>query len=280
MILILGGGPISNRLVNEVLIKESFNFLRISNTEASDRFTVSYEKAQDILKEVKPSLIFVFWRKLPQLHTSQDLFLRQLSKTNSYQVVLISSVSVYGSMSLDENRKGSTLTLPINEYGENKLEIERYFEVLSEGKLSILRVANIYGDLGFHDLVNTTLDAGLNHKNITLKSPQLTTRNFLYINHLISFLKYLCTFENIQWPTILNVGGHSALPIEGMVDLVSKVSGMKVQRTYQDSSESEIRESNPDCRIFLEWCTHHEIEVDLISDIRQYVNLWMSKRNS
>jgi nucleoside-diphosphate-sugar epimerase len=146
--------------------------------------------------------------------------------------------------------------MPEDGYGWEKLFSERMCRHFREDYglwVRISRFHNVYGPFGTWDggrekapaaICRKIIDAKVNgKKEINIWGDGLQTRSFMYIDDCLKGIQMLLASDVIQ---PLNIGSSELVSINQMVDMVEKIAGVKLKRTYDLSAPKGVRGRNSD----------------------------------
>ncbi|MGD0655069.1 MAG: NAD-dependent epimerase/dehydratase family protein [Thermoguttaceae bacterium] len=146
--------------------------------------------------------------------------------------------------------------MPEDGYGWEKLFSERMCRHFREDYglwVRISRFHNVYGPFGTWDggrekapaaICRKVIDAKVNGKNeINIWGDGKQTRSFMYIDDCLKGIQMLLA-SNVLEP--LNIGSSELVSINQMVDMVEKIAGVKLKRTYDLSAPKGVRGRNSD----------------------------------
>ncbi|MBK8881138.1 MAG: NAD-dependent epimerase/dehydratase family protein [Bacteroidales bacterium] len=151
-------------------------------------------------------------------------------------------------------------------YGWEKLFGERMCRHFSEDFGLITRVArfhNVYGPYGTYDggrekapaaMCRKVIEAGITgNREIVIWGDGLQTRSFMYIDDCIKGIIDIM-YSNIDEP--LNLGSSEMVSINGLVDIVEEIAGIKLERKYDLDAPKGVRGRNSEntlIRKYLGW---------------------------
>ncbi len=151
-------------------------------------------------------------------------------------------------------------------YGWEKLFGERMCRHFSEDYGLITRVArfhNVYGPYGTYDggrekapaaMCRKVIEAGITgNREIVIWGDGLQTRSFMYIDDCIKGIIDIM-YSNIDEP--LNLGSSEMVSINGLVDIVEEIAGIKLERKYDLDAPKGVRGRNSEntlIRKYLGW---------------------------
>jgi nucleoside-diphosphate-sugar epimerase len=143
---------------------------------------------------------------------------------------------------------------PEEGYGWEKLYAEKLCQYYDEeGKLStrVARFHNIYGPLGTYDGGREKAPAAISRKialvpdggEIEVWGDGLQTRSFTYVSDCVEGIFRIMHSDHSQ---PLNLGTDELITIDGLVDLVAKVSGKSIAKKHDLSKPQGVRGRNSD----------------------------------
>jgi GDP-D-mannose 3',5'-epimerase len=151
-------------------------------------------------------------------------------------------------------------------YGWEKLFSERMCRHFSEDFGLVTRVArfhNVYGPSGTYDggrekapaaICRKVIEAGITgNREIVIWGDGLQTRSFMYIDDCIKGIVDIM-YSNIEEP--LNLGSSEMVSINGLVDIVEEIAGIKLERKYDLDAPKGVRGRNSEntlIRQYLGW---------------------------
>lgn len=146
--------------------------------------------------------------------------------------------------------------MPEDGYGWEKLFSERMCRHFTEDfgiSTSVARYHNVYGPLGTYDGGREKAPAAICRKVI---SAQLTgtheieiwgdgqqTRSFMYIDDCLKGTRMMLE-RSIRGP--LNIGSNELVTINGLVDIVEEIAGVKLKRSYNLKAPKGVNGRNSD----------------------------------
>ena len=139
-------------------------------------------------------------------------------------------------------------------YGWEKLFTEKLMEAYKkdyETSIRIARFHNIYGSHGTYTGGREKAPAALCRKvasakdgdNIEIWGDGKQERSFLYIDDALEAI-YMLMRSNYDKP--LNIGSDKLISIDGLADLIIKISGKKLTKKYDLSKPQGVRSRNAD----------------------------------
>ena len=166
--------------------------------------------------------------------------------------------------------------LPEDGYGWEKLFSERMCRHFMEDygiSVCVPRFHNVYGPHGTYDGGREKAPAAICRKVIQARLDEtgtieiwgdgLQTRSFTYIDDTISGVMQLMEQE-ITEP--INLGSSQLVTINELVDIVERIAGVKLERTYRLDAPQGVRGRNSDNTLILEklrWEPSTPLEVGL-----------------
>jgi UDP-glucose 4-epimerase len=262
---VLGSGPISLKLASHLSLVYRVNIY--SNSEDGENGKLKLLEYKNFQKSCieEDDIVIVAWRKLPEASDVRGKTLNLLNDglqvTNL--VVNLSSVSVYGNnfMVTDE----SSLTVPINTYGTQKLNLENYLNAHFSSKVLHLRISNVFGDYFFDDIVNRLIISVKHGKPVELNDPTRYIRDFLSINTVVeSITKFVIKKDMLDKQSVFNVSSGSSFSVLRVMQLIEEVFQKQIQSQSKpvDSSVIEVsRVSNTKMLKFLSLKSKDELEL-------------------
>ncbi|MGD0384038.1 MAG: NAD-dependent epimerase/dehydratase family protein [Thermoguttaceae bacterium] len=146
--------------------------------------------------------------------------------------------------------------MPEDGYGWEKLFSERMCRHFREDYglwVRISRFHNVYGPFGTWDggrekapaaICRKIIDAKANGKReINIWGDGEQTRSFMYIDDCLKGIQMLLASDVLE---PLNIGSSELVSINQMVDMVEKIAGVKLKRTYDLSAPKGVRGRNSD----------------------------------
>jgi nucleoside-diphosphate-sugar epimerase len=184
--------------------------------------------------------------------------------------------------------------MPEDGYGWEKLFSERMCRHFLEDYGLVTRVAryhNVYGPYGTYDGGREKAPAAICRKTIAAKLSGIEeieiwgdgnqTRSFMYIDDCI--VGTLLIFDSGE-SEALNVGSDRLISINQLVDIVERIAGVKLKRTYNLSAPTGVRGRNSDNTLINErlgWAPGISLEVGLEQTYRWiYDQMTMSARRT
>ncbi len=147
--------------------------------------------------------------------------------------------------------------LPEDGYGWEKLFSERmcrHFREDFDLETRVARFHNVYGPLGTWDGGREKAPAAICRKVIHAKATgdhQIEiwgdgeqTRSFMYIDDCLHGVDRICHSDDILEP--INLGSSELVTINGLVDIVEEIAGIKLQRTYNLDAPKGVNGRNSD----------------------------------
>jgi GDP-D-mannose 3',5'-epimerase len=150
---------------------------------------------------------------------------------------------------------------PEDGYGWEKLFSERMCRHFSEDfglKTSVARYHNVYGPHGTYDGGREKAPAAICRKvieaersgsgEIEIWGDGNQTRSFMYIDDCVYGTNLLIE-SDVQEP--INIGSSEMVTINGLVDLVEDIAGVKLRRRYNTTAPQGVRGRNSDNTLIL-----------------------------
>lgn len=164
-------------------------------------------------------------------------FLNQAVRKGVKKIVFVSSGgTVYGStlhLPIDESHP----TNPISSYGITKLAIEKYLGLFLELhglEYSVLRLSNPYGERQRTDasqgVIAVFLSKVLRSEALEIWGDGSVVRDYIHISDVIRAL--LAAADRDTKERVLNIGSGHGTSVNEIIDVISRVTGKEVARTY------------------------------------------------
>jgi UDP-glucose 4-epimerase len=175
-------------------------------------------------------IFIVAWREMPILGDIKFEVLHHLENflTSRNVLIYLSSVAVYGQN--EQICTEDTPLMPINDYGQSKLELEKHFNQHFESTLYFLRISNVFGDQKFDDIVNRLISAALNRKQIHLIEPKKVQRDYISIDcvvqSIVGFVSIPNTRHSIQ---TYNISSGKSVSLAALILLVEEILRAKIR---------------------------------------------------
>jgi len=253
--LFLGYGPITSRIIDQVLKLENSIIHLITQRPINATFSPSINvcrpaQATDLVRTVSFDFVLNAWRSLHSTrHLNQEHFLAELGSLNrDIQFINLSTVAVYGDS--DVVHKEVSNTNPINDYGREKLEIERYLEGCGMFKVQNLRIANVFGDRDFKDVINKIIQANLTKTKISLTDPHGVCRDFIHVDTIVDFVLRLSNcLPSVDFETV-NVGTGKSTYLFEVVEIFEEILLSKLNYEIVSNRTDEVQISRIDTEKF------------------------------
>jgi len=161
---------------------------------------------------------------------------------------------------------------PDNEYGWEKIFSERLYKSYANFyEVRIARFHNIFGPEGTYDGGKEKAPAAIcrkiastnNDDFVEIWGDGMQTRSFCYVDDCTEGVYKLM---NSDFKEPLNIGSDRLISINGLVDIVAKISGKKVNKKYLLDKPQGVRGRNSDntlCKKILGWETKIPLEEGL-----------------
>jgi UDP-glucose 4-epimerase len=167
------------------------------------------------------------------------------------RLVYASSVAVYGEpvrLPIDEDHPRN----PVNLYGATKLLgeilVEDYARTYGISYI-VLRYFNVYGPGmkpgPYSGVVYRFIEAVLTGSNPTIYGDGFQTRDFVYVED-VAYANLLALKSRYQGP--VNIGSGRETSIRELLQIVSRIAGVKVEPTYAPPRPGDVRRSWADIR--------------------------------
>jgi dTDP-4-dehydrorhamnose reductase len=226
--LIIGFGPITDAL-SKKLIQEDLSVAIVSENIKSKVGIPVLSRSQVMAQaqKIKVDTVVVSTR-LDKWKSREEYekFMRSMATIKPRRILLLSSVSVYGDSKIP--RKESDPTESVTRYGQSKiLEEEFLIKIRPEQcELVILRISNVFGNILFDDFVNHVLLSVKSGTHVRLAHEGKATRNFIWIEDLISILLELLSKEKL--PEIINIGSASSISLKKLIFEIESITNQNI----------------------------------------------------
>jgi nucleoside-diphosphate-sugar epimerase len=226
--LIIGFGPITDAL-SKKLIQEDLSVAIVSENIKSKLGIPVLSRSQVMAQPQKMKVdTVVVSTRLDKWNSREEYekFIRSMATIKPKRIVLLSSVSVYGDSKIP--RKESDPTESLTRYGQSKiLEEEFLLKIRPEQcELVILRISNVFGNILFDDFVNHVLFSVKSGTYVRLAHEGKATRNFIWIEDLISILLELLGKEKL--PEIINIGSTSSISLKKLIFEIESITNENI----------------------------------------------------
>ncbi len=187
----------------------------------------------------------------PYIHVTDNiiintLLLRSCFENNIKHFIFFSCTVMYSTSNLKHSEKSRNLIEENSPYygvGTMKMYIEKqalFYSKLNRTKFTILRHSNIYGpydkfdENSSHVLPNFIRKGMNNNKVFNIWGNGKSVRDFLYINDLISCVKFLMNKQKLSYQ-VFNVGSDNPINITKLANIVLLIlKKKKINQTYQN----------------------------------------------
>jgi nucleoside-diphosphate-sugar epimerase len=161
-------------------------------------------------------------------------------KKKGIRIILISSVNVYGE-SDGKASKENQETKPGNMYGTIKVLTENLYETYSKNfgiKITILRLANLYGVNKKNGLVINMINSLEKNKIVTINHLGNQERDYLYIDDAIDGI--IKTIQNPQKDfQIFNITSGRGVKTNTVIKIIEKLCDKKIRKKIVKESPDE-----------------------------------------
>lgn len=273
--LFLGYGPVTKRIMKQLIVNENPIIYLVTDRVTSDILLPNVtvwkpSEAANIASKVEFDSAVISWRSFNSTTTfNRKEFLAELALTNkNIQIVNLSTVAVYGNKNRvhDENSEVN----PINQYGREKLEIEKYLEELGVSTVQNLRIANVFGDFELNDVINRIIRAIVNKFPILLTEPNIVYRDFIHIDTVTAFVCDLIRtrpFTNFE--TVIVATGKST-SLSEIVEICSTVLSSHLSYNIINLQPNEIQISKLNVEKFKSKFKNHDFSFDI--QLKEYIH--------
>jgi UDP-glucose 4-epimerase len=169
-------------------------------------------------------------------------------KTGVKRIVFASTAAVYGDVQHVPVRE-EDIAMPTSFYGLSKLSVENYLKLyhrLYGLEYVALRYANVYGerqgDSGEGGVISIFTKKIAGSRPITVFGDGGQTRDFIYVGDVASANCRALFAKNAN--RVYNAGTQTETSINALIELMSKVSGLEIKKTYAPAREGDIYHSS------------------------------------
>jgi len=232
--LFLGFGPISARLIQEIIRKKQGCEIVIysQRTKLSNSPQIYYLHDWKDVDLNKIDVVVNSWKTLyGDNERNKSVILTEISQepSNSRVFVNLSSVAVYGECKSEVDEESQLA--PINEYGAIKLEFEKILKEIEMPRLWNLRLSNVFGDKTFDDVLNRMYWSSLLGKTLGMLPPLMVRRDFIRIDHVVRYILNLLETDAFESSTDfidVNVSSGKSLYLNDAIEIIESVVGRKL----------------------------------------------------
>jgi UDP-glucuronate 4-epimerase len=198
-------------------------------------------------------------------------------------LIYASSSSVYGNTGGSILSENLSQTNPISVYGVSKLANEKFTHAMSSGsslKAIGLRFFTVYGPWGRPDMAYFRLiNSSLNQESFPLMGAGSVVRDFTFIDDVAIAISKIAIYMDQQkhpFSNIFNVGGGSPTSLQGMIEVVSKLTKKEIKIEQLSRNLGDVDST---------WCDKSKLEsilgshefVDLQNGLSKTVEWAMSE---
>lgn len=167
---------------------------------------------------------------------STGLFVRAVEQSKVKRFIHLSTVSVYGKVTVRELDEAS----PMHEsshYGLTKLLAEEFVKGLAASDISILnvRLATILGRGAQGHLLSRTLEKARKGELITVLNPAEPFNNAVHLRNLAECVCLLVKMEKFPHP-LVNLAASSSIPFGDLVKQIVQTTGSKSKVVYAENA--------------------------------------------
>lgn len=273
--LFLGYGPITKRIINRLFSFEKPIIHLITDRPIDKNLPPSLKvhspsEAMTLVKTVSFNIVVNSWRSLNSSDVlNRKQFLAELASFNQdLHFINLSTVAVYGD-SKSVHTEVSAVN-PINQYGRDKLELERYLDLVGLLLVQNLRIANVFGDIDLRDVINNIIEASISNSKISLTEPSMVFRDFIHIDVLVEFVYTLINGSpNLVCETINVATGNSTSLVE-VVEICNRIFGSKLDYSIIGVRSDEIWQSRLNTEKFQSRFKPHTDSIGVL--LESYIN--------
>lgn len=172
-------------------------------------------------------------------------FLNQAVRCGMKKVVFVSSGgTVYGrTVQLPVNEDHPTD--PISSYGITKLAIEKYlalYQQLHGLDYSVLRLSNPYGERqrpeGSQGVIAVFLAKVMKGETLEIWGDGSVVRDYIHISDVVQALLAAAARQTDE--RVLNIGSGQGTSLNDVIDVIGRVTGQEVSRTYLQARSFDV----------------------------------------
>lgn len=163
----------------------------------------------------------------------------------SCKIIFPSTFAVYRTPKKSEIITEEFNILPRNKYGLSKKICEELLEYYSHNfniKSVVLRISNIYGldaKPFKHSVIATFLEQITLDQPLTINGDGKATRDFIYIDDVISAICNAIFKKNIDSFSIFNICSGQQVSLNELVNILEKITSKKIIKVYNNLSLNE-----------------------------------------
>lgn len=166
--------------------------------------------------------------------------LEACKKKKGIRIILISSVNVYGESNGKASKENQELK-PQNIYGTIKVLTENLYQTYSKSygmKITILRLANLYGINKKNGLMLNMINALEKNKVVTINHLGNQERDYLYIDDAINGI--IKTIQNPQKNfQIFNITSGKPITTKSVIEIIEKLCNKKIRKKIVKEAPDE-----------------------------------------
>ena len=166
--------------------------------------------------------------------------LEACKKKKGIRIILISSVNVYGESNGKASKENQELK-PQNIYGTIKVLTENLYQTYSKSygmKITILRLANLYGINKKNGLMLNRINALEKNKVVTINHLGNQERDYLYIDDAINGI--IKTIQNPQKNfQIFNITSGKPITTKSVIEIIEKLCNKKIRKKIVKEAPDE-----------------------------------------
>ena len=242
-ILVTGAGTLLGNTLSKKILSNNFDLIASYRKTFPKNLNIDKDKLfkLDLSKNIKfskkidtlihcasaiPSYEISDKKMIDTNYNGFKKLLSQATKNNCKKVILISTMSVYGKISV-KNINENTKTKPIDAYGKSKLMMENL--LIKESKKNrlnffILRLPAIVGSKSDYNFISKVLQRVKKNQIIQYCNPDLSYNNFIHVENLSEII-----FEMIfkKGKKILNIGTIKPIKLSKIINNIYKFEKKK-----------------------------------------------------
>ena len=295
--VVTGGSGFVGRHLAEFLLKNNHDVIIIDNLSNSKLENISnfYDDVDfhklDILEKEKLKPIiknsdgifhqaaladvqesFVQTKKYYDVNVLGTKNIFELSEELGLKTIFASSSSIYGNPTQTPIME-TAQRLPLNPYGQTKLEDEFLAEKFSKNGLSVigLRYFNIFGDgqsNSYAGVITKFIKNAFEKNPLKINGDGLQTRDFIYVGDVVR--ANLLAMESKTQFGFLNIGSGMPISILKLAQMIIQKFNLNTEPVFNKSLEGDIKDSQANIDLvknLLDWTPNTTLDEWLTSQI-------------
>lgn len=175
-----------------------------------------------------------------------DLIIRNIVKilnqaNNLKKIIYTSTILVYPSSS--KKIKETITPAPESPYERGKIKEEKLLTNYAKRrniKLSIIRLANVYGDTKNRGIIGIIFNSILNDKPLTVNGNGNQTRDYIFIEDAVKLIKFFIFFGQKNLMEIFNICTGQGHTIQNLIKLTEEITKSKIDIKYNKPIKEKL----------------------------------------